>query len=185
MLDTIISERYAKALFELAVEINRLDRVKKDMDLLLEIIRDSRDFRHLLVNPVVKPDKKIKVLDVILEGKIDDLTKKFYHTLALKRREKFLEGIANAFIEKFKQHHNIVTIEIRTVEPLTEEMRKKIISLLEKRRNITVELAEVLDPRLIGGFIVSTGNVRYDSSLAASIKKLKKEFEENLYIREF
>ena len=42
-----------------------------------------------------------------------------------------------------------------------------------------------IDPKLIGGFIVSTEKVRYDSSLATSIKKLKKEFEENLYIREF
>jgi F-type H+-transporting ATPase subunit delta len=48
-----------------------------------------------------------------------------------------------------------------------------------------VDLIETIDKSLIGGFIVSTGNVRYDASLTTSIKKLKKEFEENLYVREF
>jgi F-type H+-transporting ATPase subunit delta len=185
MLDSIIAERYAKALFDLAIENKKLEQVKKDMELMLDLTGTSKDFRHLLVSPVIKPAKKTGVLDTIFEGKIDEITKKFYHLLAGKRREKYLEGIARAFIEMYKEHHNIVTIEIRTVAPLSEQMRGKIIGLLEHRRGITVDLVEIIDPGLIGGFIVSTGNVRYDSSLATSIKKLKKEFKENLYVREF
>jgi F-type H+-transporting ATPase subunit delta len=185
MLDSIIAERYAKALYELALENKKLEQVKHDMELLLDLIQTSKDFKHLLISPVIKPVKKAGVLDAILEGKIDDVTKKFYHLIANKRREKYLESIAREFVSKYKEYHNIVTVEIRTVQTLTEDMRKKIISLIEKRRNVTVELIETLDPSLIGGFIVSTGNVRYDASLATSIKKLKKEFEENLYVREF
>jgi len=185
MLDTIIAERYAGSLFELAQETGKLEKVKSDMDQLLELIRESSDFRHLLVSPVVRPDKKINVLDALLKDKTDEVTRKFYKLLAGKRREKFLEGIARAFIEKYKQHNNIVTIEIKTVSALSNDMRQKIINLLEHRRDITVDLVETIDPGLIGGFIVSTGNIRYDASLATSIKKLKKEFEENLYIREF
>lgn len=184
MFDSIIAERYAKALFDLANENKKLEEVKKDMDLLLDIVRSSKEFKHLLESPVIRPDKKVVVLDALLEGKIDDITKKFYHLLAAKRREKYLQGIAREFIEKYKEFNNIVTIEIRTVEPLTEEMREKIIGLIEKRRGITLELKEILDPKLIGGFVVSTPEVRYDSSLATTIKKLKKEFEENLYVRE-
>ena len=185
MLDSIIAERYAKALFELALENKKLEEVKNDMELLLDVVRTSAEFRHLLVSPVIRPDKKIGVLDALLGGKVADLTKKFYYLLAGKRRERYLEPIAREFVSKYKEYNNIVTVEIRTVQPLSESMRKKIISLIEKRNNVTVELIETLDPKLIGGFIVSTGNTRFDSSLATSIKKLKKEFEENLYVREF
>jgi F-type H+-transporting ATPase subunit delta len=185
MLDSIIAERYAKSLFELAGESDKIEKVKNDMDLLLEVIRDSKDFRQLLVSPVIRPDKKLGVMDVIFKDKIDELTGKFYHLLATKRREKYLESIARAFIEKYKEFKKIVTIEVRTVSPLSESMRNQIIGLIEKRRGITVDLIEIIDPGLIGGFIVSTGNLRYDASLTTTIKKLKKEFEENLYIREF
>ena len=185
MLDTIIAERYAKALFQLADENGKLDKVYDDMRLLMDIIGTSKDFKQLLVSPIVRPDKKLVAIDAILEGKIDEITKQFYHLIANKRREKFLAGIAKEFVNQYKAYKNIVTIEIRTVEPLTDALRKRAIELIEKRRNITVELVEVTDPKLIGGFIVSTGTLRFDSSLATSIKKLKKEFEENLYVREF
>jgi F-type H+-transporting ATPase subunit delta len=185
MLDSIIAERYAKALFELALEQNKLDQVKQDMDLLLDVILGSKEFRHLLVNPVIRPDKKVSVLDALLTGKVDEMTRKFYHLIASKRREKYLEGIAKQFVEKYKAHNNIVTVEVRTVQQLSEGLRNRIVSIIENRNNVTVDLVETLDPRLIGGFIVSTGNSRYDASLATSIKKLKKEFEENLYVREF
>lgn len=185
MLDTIIAERYAKSLFELAQESSKLEKVKADMDLLIQLVSENKDLRLLLISPVIRPDKKVGVLDALLSASVDDLTQKFYRLLASKRREKYLEGIAKAFIEKYKEFNKIITIEIRTVSKLSESMRKQVVELLEKRRDITVDLVEVIDPSIIGGFIVSTGNLRYDSSLTNSIKKLKKEFEENLYIREF
>jgi len=183
MLDSIIADRYAKSLFELAQETGKLEQVRNDMDLMIDVCMNNRDFRHMLLSPVIRPDKKIMVMDAVFSGKIDELTRQFYSLLSHKRREKFLEGIARAFIEKYKEFNNIVTIEIRTVSPLSEPMKKQIISLLEQRRGITVDLVELIDPALIGGFIVSTGTLRYDASLTSSIKKLKKEFEENLYVR--
>jgi len=185
MLDTIIAERYATSLFELAQEVSSLDKIKADMELLIELVSGNKDLRLLLISPVIRPDKKVGVLDALLSEKVDVLTQKFYHLLAHKRREKHLVGIAKAFIEKYKEFNKIITLEIRTVSKLSESMKKQVVELLEKRRDITVELVEVIDPSIIGGFVVSTGNLRYDSSLTNSIKKLKKEFEENLYIREF
>jgi len=185
MLDSIIAERYAKSLFELALEINKLEQVKKDMDLMIDVIRNNPDFRQLLVSPVVRPDKKVNVMDKVFGDKIEEITLKFYQLITSKRREKYLEGIAKEFIAKYKEYKNIVTIEVRTVKPLDEKIRNRIISILEQRGGIIVDLVEILDPKIIGGFVVSTENVRYDASLTTSIKKLKKEFEENPYIREF
>jgi F-type H+-transporting ATPase subunit delta len=184
MLDSIIAERYAKSLFELAQESGKLEQVRQDMDLIIDVCLNNRDFRHMLMSPVIRPDKKVMVIDAVFSGKIEELSRQFYRLLSHKRREKYLEGIARAFIEKYKVFNKIVTIEIRTVSQLSEAMRNKIVSLIEKRKGITVELIEIIDPTLIGGFIVSTGTMRYDASLTTSIKKLKKEFEENLYIRE-
>lgn len=184
MLDSIIAERYAKALFDLADENGKIENIYIDMKLLLNVIQESKDFRQFLVSPVVRPDKKLGAMDEIFDGKVDDITKKFYHLITLKRREKYLSGIANAFVDQYKEFKKIVTVEIRTVEPLTESMKKRIISLIENRRGVTVDLVDMVDPKLIGGFIVSTSDLRLDYSLATSIKKLKKEFEENLYVRE-
>jgi F-type H+-transporting ATPase subunit delta len=184
MLDSIIADRYAKSLFELAQESGKLEKVKSDMDLIIDLMRISPDFKHLLRSPVVRPDKKVSVMDALLEDKVDELTRKFYQLITRKRREKYLGLIALVYVETYKEFKKIVTIEIRTVSPLSEPMKKQIIDLVEHRRGITVDLIETIDPTLIGGFIASTGNMRYDASLTTTIKKLKKEFEENLYVRE-
>jgi len=55
-----VSNRYAKALLDLARERQALDAVKLDSDLLLTVIQDSRDLRSFLKSPIIKPDQKIK-----------------------------------------------------------------------------------------------------------------------------
>ena len=184
MLYTIVAERYAKSLFELALKTGKLEQVRKDMDLMLDVCLNNRDFRQMLISPVIRPDKKIAVMDAIFTGKIEDLTSQFYHLLSNKRREKFLEGIAKQFIVKYKKHHNIHVIEIRSAVPLNSELKDKIVEIMRERKKGTVELIEVIDKNMIGGFIVSDEEKRYDASLTTMIKKLKKEFEVNLYIRE-
>jgi len=184
MLDSIIAERYAKSLFDLSLETGKLEQVRKDMDLMLDVCLNNRDFRQMLLSPVIRPDKKIAVMNAIFTGKIEEVTRKFYQLLSHKRREKFLEGIARQFIAKYKQHHNILVVEIRSVVPLSQELREKIVAIIETRTTGTVELIGVIDKSLIGGFVVSDEGRRYDASLTTTIKKLKKEFEENLYIRE-
>jgi F-type H+-transporting ATPase subunit delta len=184
MLDSIIEERYAKSLFELALETGKLEQVRKDMDLMIDVCVNSRDFRHMLLNPVIRPEKKIMVLDAVFSGKIEELSRQFYHLLSRKRREKFLEWIARQFVAKYKKYHNIHVIEIRSAAPLNEELRERVIDIIETRTKGTVELTEIIDKNMIGGFIVSDEGRRYDASLTTTIKKLKKEFEENLYIRE-
>jgi F-type H+-transporting ATPase subunit delta len=184
MLDSIIAERYAKSLFELAIEIGKLEQVRKDMDLMVDVCLNNRDFRQMLLSPVIRPEKKIAVMDTVFSGKIEGLTRQFYHLLCQKRREKYLEGIAKQFIAKYKNYHNILVVEIRSATALSKETREKIVAIIETRSKGTVELIEIVDKNMIGGFIVSDEGRRYDASLKTTIKKLKKEFEENLYIRE-
>jgi F-type H+-transporting ATPase subunit delta len=184
MLDSLISERYAKSLFELALETGKLEQVRKDMDLIIDVCINNRDFRQMLISPVIRPDKKIAVMDAVFAGKIEGLSMQFYHLLSNKRREKYLEGIARAFIAKYKKYHNIHVIEIRSAAPLSKELRERVVDIIETRTKGSVELIEIIDTKLIGGFIVSDEGRRYDASLTTTIKKLKKEFEENLYIRE-
>ena len=184
MLDTIIAERYAKSLFDLAIETKKLEEVRKDMDLILDVCKSNRDFKLLLQNPVIRPDKKIAVMDAVFAGNIQEITGQFYRLLCRKFREKFLEGIARQFITRYNKYHNILVLEIRSAVPLGKEIKDRIITILESRTKGTVELNEVIDKSIIGGFIVSDDSRRYDASLNTSIRRLKKEFEENLYIRE-
>lgn len=183
MQSSILAQRYAKALFELSLELGRLEEVRKDMDLLLDTAGESREFRLFLASPVIQADRKAAILHSIFSGKVDELTLRFFELLAKNRRESSLGAIGTEFIELYKIHHNITTVVVQTAQKIGPELRDEIVARLAKRTGGAIDLVEKVDGKLVGGFIVTVGNDQYDASVLTVFNKLKKEFEENLYIR--
>jgi len=183
MKNTILAQRYAKALFELSIEMNKLEEVKKDMALMLETITESKEFKQFLVSPVIQDEKKTKILVMIFTGKVEALTLKLFELLAKNRRESDLKIIAEEFIHQYKVYKNITTVNLKTAVRIGEPSKAEILSRLTKYANGTIDLIEEVDQKLIGGCIVSIENEQYDAPLLRVFNQLKKEFEENLYIR--
>lgn len=185
MSELLLSKRYAQALFDLALEFHLEKEVKNDLDLIRATITGSRDLQAFLKSPIAKPNVKEKVIKAIFAGKIQVLTDKFIALAVKHRRESLLLFIPHQFSELYKEHYNISTIEVTTAVPVDAELRNRILEVLEKKTGSTIELIEKVDEKIIGGFILKTGDMEYDSSLRNSLKKLKKEFKDNLYVRKF
>lgn len=184
MQNTLLAQRYAKALFELSLEMKNLGEIRKDMDLLLDTIQESKEFRQFLVSPVIQADKKTTVLHALFTGRVHELSLRFIELLAKNRREDNLKIIALEFIDLYKKHENITTVTLRTAVKIGDQLKKDILERLAKRTGGTIDLVEEVDEKLIGGFIVSIENEQYDASLLRVFNQLRKEFEENLYVRE-
>jgi F-type H+-transporting ATPase subunit delta len=182
---SLISKRYAEALLELAIESKNLDLIKDDMGTIIKLCQTDREFRLFLRSPVIRPDMKIRVLNGIFEGKVEELTMKFIQLIARHRREPILEQIANQFISLYKKHNNIVTTYLTTAAEITDDIKEMIIKIMKDYTKGNIELHEDIDKDLLGGFILRFEDKQFDSSLRNRINQLKKEFEENLYIRGF
>lgn len=177
------ARRYAKALLSYAIEQNELKTVAAEMSLIADTCATSRDLVILLKSPVVQPSKKRAILDKVFAGNIGTITLNFLKLITQKKREDHLPEIANAFQAVYREHQGIVTAEIITAAPLTEEGKKKafdfITSLYDK-----IELTEKVDKSLIGGFIIRVGDKQYDESVVRKLNNLKREFSKNPYISE-
>src|SRR5258706_645005 len=134
-----IASRYAKSLIDLAIEQGKLDIVLEDINAFVEATK-NRDFVLLLKSPIVKSDKKEKVLDAIFKGKIDVLTSSFLQIIVRKGRESQLAEIAQEFINQYREIKGISTVNIVSAEPLTEEtlnlIRQKLLSSKLTHQNI-------------------------------------------------
>ena len=91
-----LAARYAKSILDLAVEKGQLETVYKDMVFLRAICRSSRDLVNFLNSPIIKTDKKRKILEAITAGRISPLTTAFNALLMSKEREAYLPEIAAA-----------------------------------------------------------------------------------------
>jgi F-type H+-transporting ATPase subunit delta len=183
MKNTLIAKRYAKALFEFAIEQNALEEIKKDIELLLQVIVQNKDFRMLLKSPIVKPGRKVRIIKEIFTGKVSDISLRYFEIITSKRREAYMEGITEEFIILYKEYKNIVTTNFQTVVPMDASIKRQVIKLMEGQTGGTIDFIEEINKDLIGGFVLSYDNKKYDASIAKEISNLKKDFEINLYER--
>ena len=185
MKQSRVTIRYAKALFQLAIEQNTLDQSYKDMVLLDQFCAESKELSLLLKSPIVKTDKKLKILEEIFGSKIGKVTMSFINIITTKKRESLLALIASSFVTLYKAHNNIVSATVITAATLDEALKSEVINFIKKHGDNNVELTEKVDSTIIGGAIIRMGDKQLEASAAKAIFELRKIFNKNLYIQDF
>lgn len=185
MLVTKLARVYAKALIELALEQNAMDKVEADMKMVQTLINESRDFSNLLKSPVVKSDKKMAIFNEIFKGSMNALSLKFAEIVFKHSREASFNTIAQAYINMCLAQKGIETASVTTAYGLSDaeltEINKKVASL----RGGKIELENKIDQSIIGGMVLRVGDHQFNGSIAAELKRLKRDFSENQYIADF
>ena len=185
MSQSRITIRYAKALFQLAAKQETLDQSYNDMVLLDSVCAESKELSLLLKSPIVKTDKKLKILEEIFGSKINKVTMSFINIITTKKRERVLALIASSFIALYKAHNKIETATVISATPLEESLRVEVINFIKKHGDNDVELTEKVDPTIIGGSIIRMGDKQLDTSVSKSISELRQIFNKNLYLQDF
>jgi F-type H+-transporting ATPase subunit delta len=178
-----LAARYAKSILDLSLEKNQLEAVHNDMLLLKETLHNSRDLVNLLRSPIIKADKKGKILNAIFTGKISPLTSAFITLLLNKEREGNLPEIAIAFVDQYKVLKGISTVKLTTAVAVSDDLKQAILQKLKTERNLQqVELDTEVKKELIGGFILEIGDMRMDSSVAFELNNVRKQFQNNDFV---
>ncbi len=180
-----VSARYAKALFDLALEYNLLRDIKNDMEFVTETVESSRDLLLVFRSPLVNVGKKISILNSLFQKSVTDLTLKFLVLITRKGRIVCLDEIANTYLKMYKKHLNITTVNIQSATSLDSATKEKIKTLMSSHTGTTIDLKSSVNPQLIGGFRLLFEDYMYDASLKQRFVRMKKEFEKNIYERKF
>lgn len=183
MLNPRVASRYAKSILDLAIERGQLEPVYSDMLYLKQVIDGSREFVGLLRSPIVKSDVKIKAVNAVTKGKIGELTTAFTTLMINKNRESVLPEVISSFISQYKHYKNIHIVRLTTAIPVSEEVKNSIVAQVRKTSDMeNIELETVVNPALIGGFVLQTGDKLVDASIAYDLKEISKQFENNDFI---
>lgn len=178
-----LAGRYAKSLLGLAIEQNNLEAVYADIKLLQSITKSNPDFVNLLKSPVIGADKKEKVINAVLVGKVSQLTTSFLQLLIRKTRESNLTEIVKAFIEQYNELKQIHHVKITTASPMSEALKATIINKLKADAGVeNIELEALVQEELIGGFKIEMRGTLVDTSILRDLKDVKKQFADNIYI---
>jgi F-type H+-transporting ATPase subunit delta len=186
MIDNRAASRYVKSLLSLAVEQKAVEQVHQDMLLFSKVVNENSGFRLMLLNPIIRHDKKRDILEKVFKGKVHNLTFAIFEILTRKNREPLLASIAKEFHEAYNEYKGIGKATITTATPLDAKLRGEFEALVRKYSDKKeVELIEKVDKEMIGGFVLNVGDRQVDASIANKLKALKVEFSQNPYIKEY
>lgn len=176
MSDSKVAYRYASSLLETAIEKDILEKVFKDMKLLVESMDVSGELSRTIESPVIKPELKYSILNEIFSKKMNKESLKFIHFVIDKNREEVLYSIAEKFINLRNERHGIVELDVKTAFKFDDDQKKSLIKKFEKVLKKTVNINLEIDDSIIGGFVAQVGDTVYDASLKHQLEQLKKEF---------
>jgi len=166
--------RYAKAMYDIANEENSVNEVYKDMNFINELNSGSLDFKNLLSNSQINfQDKKKLILSLIKQS--NSLTEKLIDLLIHNKRVKIIGDIASSFIQLYNKYNNIKEATIITASPINNELESKILSMINIKDAKSVNLTNVVNPNIIGGFIIRFDGKEYNASVKQNLNNLKTE----------
>jgi F-type H+-transporting ATPase subunit delta len=171
---SVVDRVYARALFDAALEVERLEPVRDQLAQLVAAQSEVPEFRQLLRNPQLDPRSKAAALKELLAGG-EDLLRNFLLVLVDKGRTAQLEEIAREFERLVSEQEGVVHAELTTAVELSDEDAGELLQQIERASGRRVEASRSVDPELIGGIVLQVGSHRLDASVRGRLERLRRE----------
>ncbi|MEX6626836.1 ATP synthase F1 subunit delta [Tenacibaculum pacificus] len=169
--------RYAKAILNLAKETNKDSLVNDNMKLIASTIAESSDLNRMLKSPVVKANDKKTVLVALFGDKVDAIITNLFNLLEENKRMIMLEAIAKQYSIIYDAYKGVQVAKVTTAVVLTKELEDKIQAKIVSLTGNSASIENIVNPNILGGFILRVGDVQYDASISNQFKELRREFD--------
>lgn len=167
-----LARRYAVALGMLAEEQGLLDRVEKDLDLVLGLLAESKEFRYYLYNDQISSTERCEFLESAFKEELAPLSLNFLFLVIRKHRVRYLESIIDAYVEYANARRGIVVVRVTTAKELDQMLAEHLTEGLGKALESQVRLRASVDPTLLGGVVVRVGDLLIDGSAVSRLAQL-------------
>ena len=170
--------RYAKAVLSLASDKKAAEAVNIDMKLIANTFSENEDLSTMLKSAVIKSDEKKAVLTKVFP-KLNAISSGLFDVLFTNKRLELLPEVASKYSVLFDVLSDKETATVTTAIPMTKELEKKVLAKVKTLTSKKVELENVVDESILGGFILRVGDKQYNASISNKLEKLRKEFTIN------
>ncbi len=177
---TETSERYSRALFEIANEAKELDKIESDIKNFQTLLNSSSEIKNFIQNPTVGINNQNKAVTILSE-KLDftKILKNFFLLLIEKRRILFLNKIIESFLKLCSKKRGEMKASLISSKKLTSSELDKISQELSKSMGSTIKFDYKVDEKLIGGLKLQLGSFMVDTSIKNKLKKFEKAMLES------
>ena len=170
---SIVSERYALALLDLAEQGKAVDKVLSDFTSLEKALEESEDFARFIAAPLIsKTQQKAVMDDLTKKGKFQKLTSDFLGVLIDNGRLNAFPGIIASYKKKVSEKNGEVSIKVETAFEMTAKQKQDLQKKIEKSLGSDISMDTEINPEIIGGMVVTIGSYMIDDSVRRKLERL-------------
>ena len=168
-----IARVYARALFEVATEHDKLDVVREQLGQFADALHDNRELQVFFFSPYFSTEEKKDGLAKVIEG-AEPAVLNFLELLVEKHRMPAIFRIRREYDELWEHENKMLPVEITSAIELDDEIARRIGEQIGEQTGQRVELTKTVDPDIIGGLVLRVGNSILDASIRNRLDNLRK-----------
>ncbi|MCP2026445.1 F-type H+-transporting ATPase subunit delta [Flavobacterium sp. HSC-32F16] len=174
MASTRAAIRYAKAILDLANSKGVAEAVNNDMKSIASAIENNIELSTFIQNPTAKVEvKESALLEVFAD--VNGVTKGLFHLLFENKRFEILDAIAIEYNKLFDENNGVEVAKVTTAIPMDAALEAKVLAKVATLSDKKITIENIVDPSIIGGFILRIGDNQYNASVANRLQVLKRE----------
>ncbi len=168
------ASRYAKAILSIAQDKGVSTEVETDMETITSTFSGNAELTSFIQNPTIPVKAKSNAINEIFKA-TNGVTQDLFRLLLENKRFEILSEIASSYKMLFDDMNGYETAKVTTAVAMDKEMETMVRNKVLTFSNKKVVIENVVDPEIIGGFILRMGDQQYNASIANRLKTLKRE----------
>ena len=177
---TETSERYSRALFEVANEQKELDKIESNVKNFQLLYNSSTEIKNFIQNPTQSINTQNSFVNLLGEKlEFSKNLKNFFLLLIQKRRIFFVKKIFESFLRFCSKKRGEVKASLISSKELSQNELDEISKDLSKSMGSTLKFDYKVDKKLIGGLKLQLGSFMIDTSIKNKLQKFEQAMLEN------
>jgi F-type H+-transporting ATPase subunit delta len=168
-----IARVYAEALFEVAKEKDKLDRIHDELDQFADVLAGDREMQVFFFSPYFSSAEKRDGIERAVSGADPEFVN-FLELLIEKHRMPLIFRVQRQFEDRWKVEKRKLDVTVTSAVELKKDIVERIGAEIEKQTGKSVELTSAVDEDILGGLVLQVGNMVLDASIRNRLEKLRK-----------
>jgi F-type H+-transporting ATPase subunit delta len=169
-----IATVYARSLFEVAHEQDKLDVVREQLGAFADALSETRELQVFLFSPYFSTQEKKDGLERAVTG-ADPVVMNFLELLIEKHRTPAIFRIRARYDARWEEENRLLPVQVTSAVALDEAIVKQLGDRISEQTGRKVELSSSVEPDILGGIVVRVGNSVLDASVRNRLEQLRKQ----------
>jgi|SRR4051812_5988318 F-type H+-transporting ATPase subunit delta len=169
-----IAAVYARSLFEVAREQDKLDVVRDQLGAFADALSENRDLQVFFFSPYFSTAEKEDGLERVVTD-ADPVIVNFLKLLIEKHRMPVVFRIRGDYDSLWADENKLLPVQITSAVELDGSIVKQLGDRIAEQTDRTVDVAAEVDPDILGGIVVRVGNSVLDASVRNRLEQLRRQ----------